>query len=123
MAERRVQVLSLGSGPALDLVEGDGAANIPVWPGIGAEHRSIIRCRLEAASRTSLLRHPSDAVYYVASGSGTVDDGEGASDALREGSVVHVDAGTGYRFSAGAGGMTVLGGPCPADPALTPAAS
>ncbi len=52
-------------------------------------------------------------------GAGTVRDPEaGTADAIAEGSMVHVEPGTRYRFEAGAGGLVLLGGPCPADASL-----
>jgi len=114
----RVHVVRLDSGPAVDVVERGGEANAPVWPGMGARERSVLRLRLAADGATRLLHHPADAVFYVQSGDGAVDDGAGEARPLVEGSMVHVDAGTDYRFSAGPSGMTVLGGPCPPDPAL-----
>jgi mannose-6-phosphate isomerase-like protein (cupin superfamily) len=63
--------------------------------------------------------HAGEAVYYVKSGAGTVlDPDSGSSDAIAEGSMVHVEPGTAYRFAAGAGGMELLGGPCPPDDSL-----
>ena len=112
-----IQVLSAEGGPELPIVEGEGSARAIVWPGMGALHRSMHRIRLEAGSATVALTHPADAVYYVIAGEGAVT-GPGGDEPLVVGSMVHVDAGTGYAFRAGDGGMDLIGGPCPADPAL-----
>jgi mannose-6-phosphate isomerase-like protein (cupin superfamily) len=58
-------------------------------------------------------------VYYVIRGDGTVRDPDGGDgQRLVEGSMIHVEPGTAYRFEAGGAGILLLGGPCPADPAL-----
>ena len=110
-------------GPLLPIVEGDGAACAIVWPGVGATHRSMHRIELAAGSHTIALRHPMEAVYYVMRGDGAVrDPDDGGDQRLVEGSMIHVEPGTAYRFEAGGSGMLLLGGPCPADPALYPPA-
>lgn len=116
------QVRVLDSGPAcptLPMIDGAGSARAVVWPGVGAEARSMIRISLAPGARTIELRHPMEAVYYVLSGTGqAVDPATGAAQALVEGSMVHVEPDTAYRIVGGAQGMEVVGGPCPADPAL-----
>jgi quercetin dioxygenase-like cupin family protein len=110
-------------GPLLPIVEGDGAARAIVWPGVGATLRSMHRIALAAGSRTIELRHPMEAVYYVMQGDGAVrDPDDGGEEPLIEGSMIHIEPGTAYRFEAGGSGMLLLGGPCPADPALYPPA-
>lgn len=106
--------------PDIPLVVDGGNAKVVVWPGNGARHRTFQLLRLDAGGKTILLEHPSDAVYYVVSGSGAVFDTEtGAPQPLGEGSMIHVDAGSAYRFQADAAShMTILGGPCPADERL-----
>ncbi|HWE14732.1 MAG TPA: cupin domain-containing protein [Solirubrobacteraceae bacterium] len=107
-----------GDGPELDLVRGDGGAWALVHPGVGATLRAMHRVTLGEDAETITLSHPSDAVYYVLDGDGSVaadgDDGRG----LAEGVMVHIDAGTRYRLRAGTGGMTLVGGPAPVDVAL-----
>ena len=117
---REVSVLDSGpSCPELMIVEGGGYARAVVRPSMGAEHRSLNRIRLDAAARTVALSHPMEAVYYVMAGSGAVAAPAGRDEqSLREGSMIHIEAGTGYRFIAGADGMEILGGPCPFDPKL-----
>lgn len=69
------------------------------------------------------LHYPGEAVYYVRALGGQVthpDDGE--VQGLIEGSMIHVEPGTRYQFSAGPDGMTLFGGPCPADRGLQRAA-
>lgn len=114
-----VVVTGTGAGPALQIVAGEGSARAVVWPGMGAQLRSMHRISLARESRTIELMHSSDAVYYVISGGGdAVDRATGERGALVQGSMVHVDAGTPYELSAGADGMELVGGPCPADPSF-----
>ena len=114
-----VQVLDARGGPSLPIVERGGSAMAVIWPGMGASLRSMHRLSLGAGGVTVELRHPSDAVYYVVSGSGEVAEGaEGEAEPLVEGSMVHVDAGTPYVLRGGPGGLEAVGGPAPADPAL-----
>lgn len=106
--------------PDLPLVVGDGNAKAVVWPGMGATHRSVHLIDLKRQARTVDLSHESDSVYYVSQGEGVVRDvTTGTASALVDGSMVHIDRGDTYRFEAtGAQGMTIVGGPCPADPRL-----
>jgi quercetin dioxygenase-like cupin family protein len=115
----RVRVLDSGDGPELSIVASRGAARAIVWPGIGAELRSMTQIVLEANGETFEMTHPGEAVYYVAAGEGEVVDGSrDLAESLVEGSMFHVEPGTPYLLRAGGGGMTLLGGPAPADPAL-----
>lgn len=121
MAERdAVQILDAGPDcPRLDIVEGDGEARAVVWPGTGATLRSLHRIALAPGSRTIALTHPSETVYYVIEGGGeAVDLDLDETHALVEGAMAHLDPGTAHRLRAGDGGMVVVGGPCPPDPAL-----
>lgn len=78
---------------------------------------------LQPGGCTIDLRHPGEAIYYVREGGGRVTDpDDGALQGLIEGSMIHVDPGTGYPFSAGPDGMTLFGGPCPANRGLQRAA-
>lgn len=105
--------------PPLTLVDGAGEARAVIWPGMGARDRSMARVRLEPGSATVALSHPGEAVWYVAEGGGAVaDTGDGSEQEVVQGSMVHVGPGDGYRFVAGDDGATLVGGPCPADPAL-----
>jgi mannose-6-phosphate isomerase-like protein (cupin superfamily) len=105
--------------PTLPLVDGNGTACAIVWPGIGAVHRSMHRIALGHGSATVCQRHQSEAVYFVTVGTAEVRDVDaGETTDLRVGSMVHVDAGTGYVFVAGPEGAEIIGGPCPPDPAL-----
>jgi len=110
-----------GGGLALELIQAGstGCAEAAVWPGSGASHRSIHSIRLDGGGRTVRQEHPMESVYYVVSGAGSVvGDSASESAELVEGSMVHVEAGTGYRFAAGSAGLELFGGPCPPDPAL-----
>jgi mannose-6-phosphate isomerase-like protein (cupin superfamily) len=114
-----IQVLDLAAGPELAIVEGDGAARAVVWPGVGATLRSLHTISLAADAHTVELRHPSEAVYYAASGTGTaIDRASGEEHELVTGAMVHIDAGTPYVLRAGTGGLELLGGPSPADERL-----
>lgn len=120
MSEDRVQVVpGAASDVSLPLVASGGEAVAVVWPGVGSVHRSMHRLRLQADGRTIDLRHPSESVYYIRSGSATVVDADsGERQALVEGSMVHVDPSTAHRFEAGDDGAEIVGGPCPPDPSI-----
>jgi mannose-6-phosphate isomerase-like protein (cupin superfamily) len=113
-----VSVIDSAAGcPALPIVVGGGHAQAVVWPGSGARHRSMHVIALERGATTVALQHPSDCVYYVLEGTGSIRDlTSGASSALGEGAMIHIDAGDSYQLCADAGPLRVLGGPCPADP-------
>jgi quercetin dioxygenase-like cupin family protein len=106
-------------GPELPIVVGPGSAKAVIWPGNGAKHRSMHLIRLQRGASTIDLRHPSDCVYYVLGGAGSIDNvASGETTALAEGAMLHIDAGDSYRLRAEDDAFTVLGGPCPADPSL-----
>ncbi len=114
-----ITILDGSSGPELPIVDGDGEAHAVVWPGTGARARSLHRVRLRPGARTIPLLHPSEAVYYVMDGAGTVSDrSTGEAQPLRTGSMFHVDPQTTYVAEAGEDGMELVGGPAPADPSL-----
>lgn len=121
MAEKlsEARVLSCDAAcPELPIVEGAGRAVAVVWPGVGATMRSLHWIDLPSGAGTKAQRHPMEAVYYVKEGSGTVLEPGGRGDPITEGSMIHVEPGTAYRFEAGDHGLVLLGGPCPPDPAL-----
>jgi quercetin dioxygenase-like cupin family protein len=120
VGSKEVRVLGAGEEcAALPLVEGEGIARAVIWPGIGAQLRSMHRISLAPGARTIPQRHPMEAVYYVLSGEGIVRDPEHPPEQpLVEGSMVHVEPGTAYVLEAGPQGIEILGGPCPADAAL-----
>ena len=122
-APREVRVLGAADhGPALPIVEGDGSATPIVWPGVGAAFRTMHRIELAGGSRTVAMRHAMEAAYYVIRGDGVVrDPDEDSTEPLVEGSMIFVEPDTAYLIEAGSAGMLLLGGPCPADPALYPA--
>ncbi len=106
---------------ALPLVQGGGEVRAVVWTGMAARHRSMHYIALAVGGRTVPHRHPdSEAVYYVISGEGAIEDLDaGSSHPVHPGSVVLITAGSGYQIAAGAGSALVcVGGPCPPDPAL-----
>jgi quercetin dioxygenase-like cupin family protein len=118
-ASGEIQVVGLEQGPALAIIEGEGRAHAVIWPGMGARLRSIHRIELGGGARTIGLRHPSEAVYYVMDGTGEAVDLDAVErQALRPGSMVHIEPGTTYRLSAGGDGMSLVGGPSPPDRAL-----
>lgn len=105
--------------PEIPIVRGGGNARVVVWPETGAMHRSMHLVTLDGGAETVPLRHPHDAAYYIIAGSGRVADlASGTSQSIGEGSMVHIDAGDRYGFAADTDGMTLIGGPCPADAAL-----
>ncbi len=113
----RVQVFDSGDFcPQLPIVEGEGICRAVVWPGSGAEQRSMHRISLAPGARTIELCHAMEAVYYIISGDGMVVDPDSRSgQALIEGSMIHIEPETAYRFEAAGAGIEMLGGPCPAD--------
>jgi quercetin dioxygenase-like cupin family protein len=119
-SSKEVRVLDAGEEcPALPIVEGEGMARAVIWPDIGAQLRSMHRISLAPGARTIPQRHPMEAVYYVLSGEGIVRDPEHPPEQpVVEGSMVHIEPGTAYVLEAGPEGIEILGGPCPADPAL-----
>jgi mannose-6-phosphate isomerase-like protein (cupin superfamily) len=116
---REVQIIRDDSTtPTLPIIEREGVARALVWPGTGAHMRSMHRISLESGGRTVSLRHPMEAVYYVISGEVDIEDLDtGTRHRVGPGGMFLVDPGTGYRVSA-TDGAEVVGGPCPADPAL-----
>ena len=114
-----VVVFRRGAGHRpLAIVETGGTAVAIVWPGSGAEWRSLHRIELESGGRTVVLRHPAEAVYYLKSGTVEITDaGGGEGLALATGSMVHIGPEQPYRFQA-TSAAELIGGACPPDPAL-----
>ena len=107
------------ASPELPIIESGGTARAVVWPGVGAEHRSMHLVRLDGGGATKSLSHPSDAVYHLCEGTATATDPDsGESFEIGVGAMLHIDAGTTYRIEAGADGAFLVGGPCPPDPAM-----
>ena len=105
--------------PDIPILEGAGTAKAVIWPGVGALHRSFQMIALPPGARTRVLRHEGESAYYVVAGSGSVvDEPSAQAQALSEGAMIHIGPGDSYRLAAAEAGMTILGGPCPADPAL-----
>lgn len=117
---KAVQVLTSDETcPELEIVDAGGTARAVLWPGVGALHRSIHVLTLAEASATQVLCHPSDAVYYVSSGSAHVhDQSVGISTEVGVGSMFHVDAGTSYSVVSTSSDTVIIGGPCPPDESL-----
>jgi mannose-6-phosphate isomerase-like protein (cupin superfamily) len=106
--------------PEIPIIVGPGNARVVMWPGNQAQFRTFQIITLHPGARTIRLHHGSDAVYYVMSGTGSVVDLV-SSEAfpLKEGAMVHIDAGDAYQFvSSDDQDMKILGGPCPADESL-----
>jgi hypothetical protein len=53
-----IVILDAAEGPPLAIVEGDGSAHAVVWPGSGAQLRSLARVRLGAGARTTSSTAP-----------------------------------------------------------------
>lgn len=99
-------------------IAGCGEFRAVVWPGMGAQHRSLHYMRLEPGETTPTWRHPGEAVYYVVLGSGWFEDqNAGRRHEVHAGLIVHVEAGTSYAVTAREP-LTCVGGPCPPDPRL-----
>jgi quercetin dioxygenase-like cupin family protein len=105
-------VAILRGGTPIDVVERGGAAEAIAAPATGSHHRAMHRIRLDAGGVTATMRHPGEAVYFVAEGEGAVGD-----QALGPRRMVYVPRRTSYAFRA-ATPMTIWGGPCPPDPAV-----
>jgi quercetin dioxygenase-like cupin family protein len=105
-------VAVLRGGAPIDVVEEGGSAVALAWPGTGSHFRSMHRIELDAGGRTRTLRHAGEAVYFVVTGEGTAGE-----HALKAHDMVYVPRRTPYAFSA-ADAMSIVGGPCPPDPAL-----
>lgn len=118
--DQTVRVIdSAADCPEIPLVDGKGNAKVILWPGNGAEFRSMQLFTLEKGDRSVPLKHTNDCVYYVIEGAGTVESvPEKVSQPLVEGSIIHIDSNDEYRILAGADGIRFLGGPCPPDEAL-----
>jgi quercetin dioxygenase-like cupin family protein len=117
--EPRVAVYSADDARTpLRMTAGGGHAWAVIWPGMGAERRSLHRVSLPPGGSTVPLRHPGEAVYYVLAGHGSAMETGAGAHPLVDGSMIHVAPQGGYRFMAGDGGLELIGGPCPADPAL-----
>jgi mannose-6-phosphate isomerase-like protein (cupin superfamily) len=115
----RVQVLDADIGPTLGIVEGPGDAVAIVWPGMGSRLRSLHRLSLREGARTVTLEHPGEAVYYVLAGEGeAIGAGKGGRLPISEGEMVHIGPDTPYAFAARGGGIELIGGPSPPDPAV-----
>lgn len=115
-APREIQVLRVDS----DYLPIPGCRELRavVWPGMGAQHRSMHYLRLESGETSHTWRHPGEAVYYVVLGSGWFEDrAAGQRHEVRAGLIVHMDAGTSYAVTAREA-LVCVGGPCPPDPAL-----
>jgi mannose-6-phosphate isomerase-like protein (cupin superfamily) len=115
-----IQVIDAVHSQEIPIIDGIGNAKVVIWPGMGARYRTFQIIELGENSKTIRLCHPaSDAAYYVLKGQGKVlDIGTGQSQELGEGGMVHIDANDRYQFVASDSGMSLLGGPCPADTSL-----
>lgn len=119
-AHEAVRVIDTArEGLPLPIIEGEGSARAVLWPGNGGRFRSLHLVEIAAGSSTRALTHAHDCVYYVIAGAGDIVDlASGAPQPLIEGAMVHIDAGDGYRLEAAAGGLHLVGGPCPPDDAF-----
>lgn len=105
--------------PSLPLIEGKGDARAVVWPGIGAQMRSVHVIELGPGAHTKPQRHPMEAVYYVIEGDAVaLDDSDGSRQAAVAGSMIFVEPDTPYEIHADGAAVKMVGGPCPPDPTL-----
>lgn len=118
--QRRVTVINLRQpDQPVPLVDGiGGIAEAVIWPGMGARHRSLNFVHLDAGGRTRALVHPSECVYYVMAGSGSVDAHGAGERKLCAGEFLLIQPRVEYRVAAGLESMRLFGGPCPPDPLL-----
>jgi uncharacterized RmlC-like cupin family protein len=116
----RVQVIdSAGDLPTLPIVQGPGIARAVVWPGMGAQSRSMHRITLEPGGRTASLCHEGEAVYFVRAGEATVVDGDTPHPhVVAAGSMFFVEPNTPYAVLAGTNRVELIGGPSPPDTTL-----
>lgn len=106
-------------GPELPIVEHGGSARAVVWPGSGAQQRSMHLITLSAGGCTIDMTHGSECVYHVSMGDGIMIDVDGGKNhEVVTGSMLFIEPGTQYQFVAGETGALLLGGPCPPDPKL-----
>jgi mannose-6-phosphate isomerase-like protein (cupin superfamily) len=84
----------------LPIVADRGRAWAVIWPGMGAQCRSLHRISLSPRGGTVPLRHPSEAVYYVLAGHGAARGSDGSAHRIAEGSMIHIAPQTEYRFAA-----------------------
>lgn len=114
-----LRVVQHGTGRELGLIEGIGSARAIVWPGMGAQYRTMHHLTLGPYAGTLSQEHSGEAVYAVLAGTATISDlSTGETETLTAGAMVHLDPHTRYRFNTGAHGVVILGGPCPPDAAL-----
>lgn len=100
----------------LPITPDGGRARAVLHPAMGARERGLIYLELPPGTAAAPLRHPMEAVYYVASGQGAVEDlDRGVRTPLGGGRMIYLAAGQGYRLW---GPAVFVGGPCPPDPAL-----
>ena len=95
----------------LRMIAAQGRAWAVIWPGMGAQCRSLHRVSLAPGGSSLALRHPGEAVYYALGGRGTVEDAAGTAHPLIEGSMVHVAPQGRYHFQAEDAGFELIGGP------------
>jgi quercetin dioxygenase-like cupin family protein len=107
----------LRGGTPIDIVEAGGSAVALAWPGTGSRIRSMHRIELDAGGQTRTLSHASEAVYFVYAGRGKAGELP-----LKPHDMVYVPRRTPYALAADTA-MTIVGGPCPPDPALYGTAS
>lgn len=118
-AAAALRVVKHGTGQELGLIDGAGSARAIVWPGMGAQYRTMHHITLGPHASTVDQEHPGEAVYAILDGTAAIRDlVAGETETLTTGAMVHLDAHTRYSFSAGEHGAVILGGPCPPDAAL-----
>lgn len=97
-------------------MENGGSARAVVWPGSGAQQRSMHLITLDGGGRTVDLTHQSECVYHVSAGEGImIDVVADESHEVVTGSMLFIEPDTTYKFVAGDTGALLIGGPCPPD--------
>jgi mannose-6-phosphate isomerase-like protein (cupin superfamily) len=104
-----VTVAILRGGEPLEIVARGGSAEGIATPATGSHHRAMHRIRLQPGGATRELRHESEAVYFVAEGTGAIGGHE-----LKAHDMVYMPRRTPYSFTATTA-MLIYGGPCPPD--------
>ncbi len=114
----RAQIISRSQwGPALSVLEGEGACHEVIGPRVGAELRSLYHFDLAPETATKAFRHDHEAVYYVISGNVRVESSTSPIVSLSAGGMVHIRPRADYRIVAESQ-AALVGGPSPVDRAF-----
>ena len=107
-------------GPDLGIIDGGTWREI-VGPNSDARCRGLYLLDMREHSRSRILMHPGESVYYVIAGAPSVTehhaDRRPCTRTIGEGAMVHVRPGVAYSW-ASTGDAQIVGGPSPVDQAL-----